>query len=225
MKILLKFPVRGRVEKFIDVLNKYEETCNNPDNIQLIVSLDNDDTEYKIDDITRICSVFRNTNVFRGPSKGKINACNRDMEHMDKDVSIIVLASDDMYPQVHGWDDILIAEMNQFFPDTDGILFHNDGYIGKQLNCMCILGRRYFERFNYIYHPSYISLFCDNEFMDVGYILGKQVYFDLCLFKHEHYARNPKIPKDSLMVHNESFYKQDGVNYQLRKSRGFPITE
>jgi hypothetical protein len=51
--------------------------------------------------------------------------------------------------QKKGWDKQLIEEMETNYPDTDGVLFHNDGYCQQRLNTMCILGRKYYKRFNY----------------------------------------------------------------------------
>ena len=85
------------------------------------------------------------------------------------------------------WDVEIIEKMPQ---DLDHVLFYNDGYCGSKLNTMCILGRKYYERFHYIYHPAYKSLWCDNEFMEVADMLGKQTYYNTCLFRHDHFANN-----------------------------------
>jgi hypothetical protein len=135
-----------------------------------------------------------------------------------------------------GWDSILKAEMATEFSDTDGVLWHWDGdkntrmaYMGSSdqykmkggLNTMCILGRKYYERFNYIYHPEYRSLFCDNEFTEVANNLGKQKYFDLVLFKHEHFSNTPGLRQDALMMRTQSFYSIDNLTFQRRKQLNF----
>jgi hypothetical protein len=43
LKILIKFPTRGRPEKFFDVLNKYIKMANNPSKIAFLISADEDD--------------------------------------------------------------------------------------------------------------------------------------------------------------------------------------
>lgn len=223
MKFLLKFPTRQRPEQFLSTLQLFYDYCSHPENIQVIVSTDIDDETMTDALIDKALSLFENTQIYGSERKGKIAACNANLDMMDKDIDIILLVSDDMIPQVKGWDDILEAEMKEHYPDLDGVLFHNDGYVGRQLNMMNIMGRTYYSRFNYMYHPDYISLYCDNEFMEVAEKLGKQTYFDLCLFKHEHYARNSDIPMDDLMKHNESFYGKDRMTYNRRKRRGFPM--
>ena len=61
------------------------------------------------------------------------------------------------------------------YPDTDGVLWFNDGFQGNRLNTLCILGKKYYERFNYIYHPDYISLYCDEEQTNVARNMNKMV--------------------------------------------------
>ena len=91
-----------------------------------------------------------------------------------------------MIPVVKGYDTIIKNNMSKLYPDTDGVLWFNDGYQGNKLNTLCILGKKYYDRFGYIYNPEYISVWSDNEFMDVGNILGKQTYFDEVIIQHQH---------------------------------------
>lgn len=222
-KITVKFPIRARAEKFLKVLKQYKDYCNEPDNIQMLISIDEDDTAMTDEIINEMYKVFKNTTVVKNEPKGKIAACNANLDLIDKDTQIIVLASDDMIPQIDGWDFILQSEMQRYYPDTDGVLFHNEGYLQEKLNCMVIVGRRYFERFGYLYNPEYISLWCDNEFQDVANRLGKQTYFPLVLFKHEHYSRNKEVQMDELMRHNESFFNIDKETYKRRKANNFDL--
>jgi len=185
--------------------------------------MDEDDEAMTHEVCQKAKSIFPNTLIFKNKPGGKIKACNANLEAIDERVNMIVLASDDMIPQFFGWDETLIGEMEKHYPDYDGVLFHNEGYLKRVLNCMVIVGITYFKRFNYLYHPDYISLFCDNEFMEVADQLGKQTYFEEVVFKHQHYARNSSIKMDELMKHNESFYKHDSITYNKRKSQGFPL--
>jgi hypothetical protein len=91
-----------------------------------------------------------------------------------------------MTPKVKGYDNIIRNKMKEHYPDTDGVLWFNDGHQGNNLNTLCILGKKYYERFNYIYHPEYKSVWSDNEFMLVGNLLQKQTYFDEVIIEHEH---------------------------------------
>ena len=80
---------------------------------------------------------------------------------------ILVLISDDMIPEIKSFDQIIRSKMKEHYPDTDGVLWFFDGW-REDLNTLCILGRKYYDRFGYIYHPSYESFWSDAEFTEVG---------------------------------------------------------
>jgi hypothetical protein len=184
--ILFKFPARGRKDKFLSTLLAYHEHLINKEDFQFLISIDEDDTALNNDEVKELISKFPNTKVVVGPSVGKIGAVNRDMDHAEP-WDIVVLLSDDMMPKLKGFDMIIRKDMNKHFPDKDGVLWYNDGHQGDKLNTLCILGRKYYDRFGWIYHPGYKSLFSDNDFMQVSKLLGKVKYNSLCIIEHQHW--------------------------------------
>ena len=164
MKILIKFPTRGRREKFLKVIRLYLENITMPDT-RILVTIDDDDLTMNTPDMIEM---FKANGIMYdvGRSDNKIHACNRGLQ--DHYFDIVILASDDMIPQVKGFDQIINDAMWKHFPDTDGCLHFNDGYTGDRLQTMVIFGRKYYERFKYLYHPDYISLWSDNEQMEVA---------------------------------------------------------
>lgn len=184
MKLLIKFPTKNRKEQFFSTFKKYQEFITE-DSTRFSVTIDEDDESMNNQDVINEITSYINTEVTIGNSFSKIDAINRDID-VNSDWDIILLASDDMIPQVKGFDKVINTLMSTNYPDTDGILFFNDGFKGKELNTLCILGRKYYQRFNYIYYPEYKSTWCDNEFMKVGDILKKQTYFPMVIIKHEH---------------------------------------
>lgn len=184
MKLLIKFPTRNRKEQFFSTFKKYQEFLIE-DSTRFSVTIDEDDESMNNQDVINEITSYINTEITIGHSKSKIDAINRDID-VNSDWNIILLASDDMIPQVKGFDKIINTLMSTYYTDTDGILFFNDGFKGKELNTLCILGKKYYQRFNYIYNPEYKSTWCDNEFMKVGDILKKQTYFPMVIIKHEH---------------------------------------
>ena len=185
MKILIKFPTKGRLFKFFTVLDKYYSLCNDLDNITFLITLDTDDVIMNNPDVIGMFKKYKNLNYIFGDSKSKVDAINRDMETID-DWDIVLIASDDMVPQVKGYDDIIRKNMKKHYPNYDGVLWFNDGYQNRNLNTLSILGKKYYQRFNYLYYPEYKSVWCDNEFMEVANILQKQTYIDEVIIKHEH---------------------------------------
>lgn len=218
MKILVKFPTRSRRKKFKMVFDRYLLSYRR--DVTFLVSYDEDDHTMKdIEDEN--WDDKHNIIWSKGLSNNKIHACNRDIDKCE-DWEILILASDDMIPFMMGWDIRIINEMEKHFPDTDGVLHFNDGFTGDKLNTMCIMGRKYYERFNYIYHPDYISLFSDNEFMEVSRKLKKEKYFKEILFKHEH-PINVQFGNDALYRRNDGYYSYDKRTYEKRKSQNFGI--
>jgi hypothetical protein len=218
MKILIKFPTRGRKDKFFQVLNVYYQLASNKDNMEFQITIDSDDETMNNEIVLSKLTEYKNLKYTLGVSKNKIHAVNRDLIIGNSD--IILLASDDMIPKVMGYDDIIRNKMIELYPDTDGVLWFNDGHQKNKLNTLCILGRKYYERFDYIYHPDYTSLWADNEFMDVANLLKKQTYSDQIIIKHEH----PDVgfgQRDFVHFDNSKFDNIDRNIYLKRKSNNF----
>ena len=219
MKLLIKFPTRNRKNKFFTVLKQYQRLCEDIENTFFLITLDNDDDEMNSPEVSDIFSTFKNIKYVYGNSISKIHAVNRDIETVDE-WDIVLLASDDMTPKVKGYDNIIRNKMKEHYPDTDGVLWFNDGHQGNNLNTLCILGKKYYERFNYIYHPEYKSVWSDNEFMLVGNLLQKQTYFDEVIIEHEHpdwgYGKRDNIHQVNLL--NES---HDRNLFMSRKQNNF----
>jgi hypothetical protein len=221
MKLLIKFPTRNRKNKFFKVLRQYQNLCEDLDNTYFLITLDNDDESMNPSNVEGIFNTFKNVKVIYGTSNSKIHAVNRDIELVN-DWDIVLLASDDMTPKVKGYDNIIRNKMKEFYSDTDGILWFNDGFQGEKLNTLCVLGKKYYERFNYIYHPDYKSCWSDNEFMEVGKILKKQTYIDSVIIKHEHpdwgYGN-----RDQIHTNNINDYQYDLGVYNRRKEINFEL--
>jgi hypothetical protein len=219
MNLIIKFPTRGRADKFLNVLNRYIEFMDDK-STKIIVSCDNDDETMKQGYVMDELSSMENVTVVFGDSKTKIEACNADMEDVDFD--IVLLASDDMVPQVRGYDTIIKEAMEDYFPDTDGVLWFNDGYQSRAMNTLCILGKKYYDRFSYIYHPDYISLWCDNEFTVVANMLGRQKYFEQVIIQHQHPAAGFG-ENDNLYNENDKYNNADMSTFMRRQQNRFGL--
>jgi hypothetical protein len=218
MKILIKFPTRGRPKQFISTLNKYIKYADAE--LEFVITLDSDDITMNNFDMIQLLDTYDNLTYSFGKSNSKIHAVNKDME--DREFDILLLASDDMVPVKKGYDTIIKKAMTKLYPDTDGILWFNEGYLGMQNNTLSIMGKKYYDRFNYIYHPDYKSLWCDNEFMEVGNLLGKQTYIDLVIIEHRH-VHYVGGKEDAIHKLNTEHHPIDKSTFHKRKIKGFPI--
>jgi len=161
--------------------------------------------------------------VYFGTNTSKIGACNANMSEIDYPWDIVVLVSDDMVAQVAGWDDAIRNHMISRFPDTNGILWWNDGYQGDKLNTLCVFGRKIYEEFGHIYHPEYKSLFCDTELTDRCRtdLKDRCLYIPYCIIRHEHPGTGYSQNNDALYSHNQRFWTQDMMTYIRRKSYAY----
>lgn len=219
MKILVKFPTRNRREKFFEVLDLYYSFAENLDKMEFLITLDSDDVSMNNDEVRQKLKTYKNLKYYFGESNNKIHAVNRDIEMGDWD--ILLLASDDMIPIKKGYDESIRFNMTINYPDTDGILWYNDGN-RKDLNTLSILGKKYYSRFNYIYHPDYKSLWADNEFMTVGNILKKQKFIDEVIIHHQHpdwgYGG-----RDTIHTLNSNHNNEDRNTFLKRQKQNFGL--
>jgi hypothetical protein len=222
MKILIKYPTKFRIQKCLKQLQEYVRLANNMNNINFVVSIDDDDVE-SIKQINSILQIHKNIKVFVEKSINKVHAINRNIPDPNT-FDILLLMSDDMIPIVKGYDDYIRFKMKKIYPDTDGVLFMNDGYCGPKLNTLCILGSKYYQRFNYIYFPEYKSLWCDNEFMNVAFELNKQTYLNDVIIKHEHPVNNNSVKIDELYLSNDRYYNEDNKLYDSRNPDLYDIS-
>lgn len=217
LKLLIKFPTRSRPDKFFKVLDLYYHLLVT-DNYEFVVSCDIDDESMNNDDVKQKLSAYSNLSVHFNSNKSKVEAINNDLQ--GKDFDILLLASDDMVPEVQGYDAIIKALMYQQFKNLDGVLWFNDGFQNTNLNTLVVVGKNYYNRFNYIYNPSYKSLYCDLEFTEVSKILDKFVYVDKCIIRHQQYSIINEKP-DELYIKNDSLQHEDYETFCKRAQQKY----
>jgi hypothetical protein len=221
--ILVKFPTRSRPELFLKTLEGYINTANDNSKIEYLISVDEDDESMTIDVLNRVKNLnVPNIHIEFGTSESKIHACNRGVEKAS-DWQILLLVSDDMHVQQVAWDTKIRNDMQRLCPDTDGCLWYHDGSHQKQISTLSCMGRKYYDRFGYIYHPSYKSFWCDNEYTEVAQRMGKITFIDNVIVKHNHPAWYADVKTDDLYRRNDTHWNHDIENYNKRKALNFPI--
>lgn len=157
-KILIKYPTRQRPKIFKEILNMYYNKLSGKHDYYFVITMDCDDPTMNNDDIRNFLNTKKNIKYCYGDSKTKVQAINAHLE--DEIFDILILASDDMVPVVHEYDDIIVNEMIKNFPNMDGSVHFNDGRVGRTLNTLSIMGYNLYKEWGYIYHPDYVSLWC-----------------------------------------------------------------
>jgi hypothetical protein len=226
IRILIKFPTRSRPEKFCDVLNKYIDYLSGKHDIRFVITMDKDDDTMNnarirtfLDNKARRVSLV----YHYGDSRTKIEAVNADLEGECAD--ILLLASDDMVPHIHGYDDIIATDMARYFPDFNGALNYHDGLRkekSQHLMTLAVLGWRLYEEWGYIYHPGYVSLYADKEQTEVCRHTGRLVDLPQCIIKHDwplHGEHDALMQRNS----NDAMYDRDGAVFNYRKKWRFGL--
>ncbi len=226
MKLLIKIPTRNRPEQFLSILLKHIDFLDSKEDVSFLLTLDSDDDSMNNLEIRNALNSIESDSgipilYLYGISLNKIHAVNRDLEDF-QDWDILILSSDDMLPNKQGYDLIIKNDMKKYFPNLDGGLYYPDGF--TPLNTMPIMGKRYYDRFGYIYNPNYISFFCDNEFHEVAGLLNKQYYSKEILFKHLHPCNTKDAKWDILYEQNNSSWNYDQQVYIDRRKKMFEVT-
>lgn len=226
-RILFKYASRSRAIKFFSGLDNILQNLSDLENFCILVSLDVDDITMNnpttINKLTDYVRKYPEKIIVKfGNSKSKIDAINRDVNEIKEkyDFDILVNFSDDMEFIQHSFDDVIRDKFFCHYADTDGNIYFNDGFVGDRISTMSIIGRKYYDKFNYIYHPSYHSLWCDNEYTKLAQINQKIIYFPERIFNHNHPA-NVGGFIDEQLVKTESFSELDRQNYEQRLNNNF----
>lgn len=217
MKLLIKFPSRGRPEQFKSVLKKYINGLSKKHEVKFVFSFDEDDASMNNPDmINHINKLDIVSKYYFGKSTNKIQAINADLENEVFD--ILILASDDMIPVVSDYDDEIVKKFESSGLGLDCIIHTHTARWSDILDINCIMGRDYYKRFNYIYHPEYKSIFADNEYTDVSKMLKRNVFTpNFCPFRHEWKGG------DKTEIKNHNFNHEDYKVFELRKKINYGI--
>lgn len=221
MRILIKYPTRQRPQIFLTRLREWIGMAAQPALLSCIVSYDSDDATMTPEVIEQACVVHPGVLCISGESKSKIHAVNRDIERAG-DWDVLIVISDDMFCRRVGWDDLIRQNMADHFPDCDGALWFYDG-AQKKINTLEVVGRKRYQQFGYIYHPSYRSFFSDNESTAVGIRDHKLAFVDTPICTHEHPSWCGGMKRDALYERNNAPWKHDEALFAKRKAAGFPL--
>lgn len=223
MKITYIFPSRSRKDKFFATLDNIT-ILSVKDNYEIIATLDLDDSDMCNDAVKEKLKNYEKVTAYWGHSTGKVHAINLNCDKIPVDTDIIILMSDDMVFTQPGFDDIIRVDMQKYFPDLDGVLHYPDSTpVQDRVITLTIMGINFFRRFNYLYHPEYVSVWCDLELTEVSKKLGKYKYLPHTkMFRHIHPVwAHEKY--DALMTRNESFYTRDKEVYFKRLANNFDL--
>lgn len=204
-------PSRSRPLQANSTIKKWLGRAKNPENIEYILSADKSDK-----DLRRYKEVGLRNGIFVSINNNKtaIQAINKATKVST--ANLIIQIADDFSCE-ENWDEKLLKALEG---KEDYLVKTQDG-IQPYIITLPIMDRKYYNRFGYIYNPSYLHLWVDLELTDVGHILGKVITLDL-MFEHLHYSKG-KTKKDTLNVRNDKSWKQGEKLYNERKLINFGL--
>ena len=218
MKLLFKYTTRSRRSNFLRGYDSIINQLANYEDYHILISVDKDDST-----MFPLPILQGNYTFVVGNSKNKIDAINRDINDFDYDWDILINMSDDMIFTKNRFDDIIRAE---FYKNLDQYIHFNDGNQAGNVCTMHIVGREYYNRFKYIYHPDYISLWCDVENDVVAKQLGCYKYMGdtFQLFSHLHPAWGlAKHDELSIKTEDRALWIADEITFNKRKKINFGL--
>lgn len=221
MRILIKFPTRGRPKQFLETLRGWLMNAADLSQIAVLVSYDSDDATMTPEIIAEAEAMHPALVAVSGISKSKIDACNRDLPEYGGHWDVVLLVSDDMWCVRQGWDVMIRERMLLHFPDTDGALWFFDG-AQRQINTLECVGRKLYAQKGYLYHESYFSFFCDNETTLVGVRDKKLIFVEQSICHHQHPCWGGGMKVDSTYQRNNKHWQHDKANFARRQAAGFP---
>lgn len=212
--ILFNFASRSRATKFKSCVENIRDLASG--NYFILAKVDDDDpcvAEY----LTTPGVQFS-----MGLSGSKVKAINRNIQG---EWDILVNMSDDILWTEKGFDDIIREHMEE-----DCFLHFPEEYADSQaqnkardtISVVSIMDKKYYDRFGYVYHPDYKSLWCDNEATEVARRLGRYKHVDKKIFEHIHPAAG-KAQRDNQYKHTEGFYWRDKAIFEKRKAMNFGL--
>lgn len=212
--ILFKFASRSRPQKFKEAMKSITDNLARPELAKFIFTFDeNDPTKDQYNVVLDELGKVDYSATF-GVSVSKIHACNRDLEEASTlfpDWKILVCMSDDMLFVHKGFDNVIREDFQDNFPDSDGFLHYNDGYQKANVCTLSIIGRKYFERDNYIYDPNFVGLWCDVQATEMAYIRGKHKYMgdSKIICRHIHPKTSQPHPVTGQVAQLDEQYNRD----------------
>jgi FkbM family methyltransferase len=216
LKILFNFPTRERPDRFRKSIDSIIFNIEQKGSFYVLVKLDKDDP--CLQEYLSLRSLYTKHPIIWNvsKSKSKVDAINRDVALLDWDV--MFSWADDIIAIQPGFDDTIRKE----FEDPYTWPSFWDGYRKDDLITMCVISRQNYNKFGYVYHPDYTSVYCDNEMTEIARMLGRlKVIKEPQIVKHEHPALNTEIPFDGLYNLNDKSYDKDRQVFERRKSIGF----
>jgi hypothetical protein len=211
MRFLFNYASRSRPENFFRGVNSIVSQISQENEYTILAVLDEDDATMNNESVIKRMEMLGVDYVF-GKSKNKIDAINRECNNFP-DFDVLVNMSDDMVFSQVCFDEVItekITDLDFFFH------FRDSNHTKPDALCtLSIMGKDYFDRDGFIYHPDYVSVWCDNFAQDVAKARGKYKFFNEIIFDHRHPAyRKSAMDEQYKRTEDKLVYRNDHRTYR-----------
>lgn len=214
MKISIIHASYGRsVMQAITAWNWIDRTSGLHD-IEYLLSIDKADKDTGYPDSMSFDKDYVECKVVKNDTNTSVAAINKAASVSTGDI-IIVISDDFDCPA--SWDELIVEASKG---RTDWCMKTQDG-TQPWIITLPIMDRTYYNRFGYIYHPSYQHMFVDTELSAVCDLLGKRITADI-EFKHNHYSVGG-IKKDDTSIKADATWNQGERLFMQRASNRFGV--
>lgn len=229
IKFMLAHPSYGRPEKAAITAKKWLESAFSPGSVSgyFMCVEKNEEAAYAsalskagIQDRVRLVSGIYGTCV------SAANEAARFGNSVEPSWDVVILVSDD-FECPGEWDEILGRSVNmrygEGFREEKYAVQVSDGAV-KHILTIPIISRAAYMETGYVYHPSYISMYADNDLREVFDRHFAVIDCTDTVFRHMHWA-NGIGTKDSTYMHQErpQAWNVGREVFEKRKSNNFPV--
>jgi hypothetical protein len=179
--VSLLLPTRQRRERFIGFYNSAMQTADNPQRVEVVAYVDDDDSSYDGLKLPRLTLV-------RGPRVVLSEMWNKCWENAKG--TIYGHMGDDILFRTKGWDTEIVNAINSF-PNKIGLVWGDDLNDESQRNEFCTHGfihKNWTDVTGRFVPPYFSSDYNDTWFNDVSKGIGKQRYLHHVKTEHMHFS-------------------------------------
>lgn len=216
MVISLIHPSRGRADKSYRTTQRWIQRAGC--DVELIVSIDDEDKQRELYLRQYSHSDPFVTKVISNPNDCVVQAANHAAK--ESKGNILIYVSDD-FDCPDKWGEKIINATTGIHPKW--LLKVHDGYqpFYKDVLTIPIMDRSLYNELGYFFHPSYRSMFCDQDLYWTCKNMNVIVNAEHLVFQHEHYC-NKMAPIDDTYRRSDLNWNSGKELYNLRKQQNFP---
>lgn len=206
------FPTRQRRNKAFAALDNIH-SLSDSDNFEVILVMDNDDSEMNNDEVKEKLKSYPKVKPYWGLSANKVSACNREIDKISQDTSIVCLHSDDMTYIIKGFDTEIRAAFDSYSLNLDYVVHFPDSHQVRTMT-YTMMGINMLKRLGYLYHPSFESVYCDNLLTEMAKAKNKYVFVNKQILVHAH-------PIFKLSANDSLYQRNEAQEYYIKDRETF----